>query len=408
MSSKMLNKKLKVVWLCHFSNEEIQSKLNITKNIKEIAPWISLGIEEFKKRDDVELHVVSPHRWLTQTKHFSNMNIHYHFFNPGIPFYGRHWPSFFRLDHVTKYISNRLKIRWIIAKINPDIVNLHGIENGYYSRAVLDLHKYPHLITIQGLISLNPSSPDRKIVRRGAQLEQILIKKMQNFGIRVDYLKKYISERNTEAKFYWFKYPFKSNVVYDKTIKKNYDCVLFANIRKEKGAEDLIDAVKIVKRSIPNISIKIIGGCNEAYQRFLENKIKSLNLISNIKLLGHLPKQEDVHKIAIKAKLSILPTYNDILPGTIIESIKMGIPVIAYSANGVTDFNKSRETICLVDVGNVELLAKRIIELLNDESKRIKYTNNGLLTANEEFNNADQVSLMIDSYHSIIKEYSKS
>ena len=73
MSSNL--KKLKVVWICHFSNEHVQQKLNVKRPVREFAPWISLGIEEVKKRKDIELHVISPHRWITSNKEFKEKNV---------------------------------------------------------------------------------------------------------------------------------------------------------------------------------------------------------------------------------------------------------------------------------------------------------------------------------------------
>jgi len=147
-------KLLRVAWICHFSNVEIQNRINPKKKINEFAPWITKGIEEVKKRDDIELFVVSPHRWIDKEVNFTEDNIHYYFFNSGIPYYGRHWPGFFRLDLLTNFSVNKWKVKRIINRIKPDIIHLHGIENSYYSSTILQfINKYPILATVQGFIS---------------------------------------------------------------------------------------------------------------------------------------------------------------------------------------------------------------------------------------------------------------
>jgi len=81
-------------------------------------------------------------------------------------------------------------------------------------------------------------------------------------------------------------------------------------------------------------------------------------------MLGFLQNHADVHEIAINSKMTVLPTYNDILPGTIIESLKAGIPVVAYAANGVVDFNSKSNIIKLVELGNIQELADEILNLI--------------------------------------------
>lgn len=393
---------IKIVWICHFSNDHIQDILDVRKRVGEFAPWISIGIEEVKKRNDIELHIISPHRWISGTKEFSENNIHYHFFNPGIPFYGRHWPSFFRLDFYTDFYCNRRKIRRLVNKIKPDLVNLHGVENTYYATSIFDLKTYPILITIQGLNSLNSSVSNNKFSKKGIGIEQRILKEFTRFGVRVKFLQKYISELNSKAEFYWFKYPFESRIEPTLNVEKKYDCVFFATVSKEKGIEDLIEAIRIVKQSMPSISLKIIGGCNKEYKQFLLEIIALNKLEENIELLGFLQDHFEVHKLASQAKLSILPTYNDILPGTIIESIKAGIPVIAYAANGVVDFNDDCEVVSLVKVGDISGLAKRIIYLLENTNERETLIANGLKVSKENFNNEAEVSKMVNSYKEIL------
>ena len=389
---------LRVVWICHFSNAHIQEKLKVRKKIAEFAPWISLGIEEIKKREDIELHIISPHRWIIRKKYFSENNIHFHFFNPGIPLYGRRWPKFFRFDYFTLFYFNRRKIKKAVKKINPDIINLHGVENAYYSSSVFDFKSYPVLITIQGLKSLRSTFVNSFTEKRGRKIEQKILKEFENYGIRVKFLEQYIKNINPNAKFHWFKYPFKTASKYSPEINKTYDCVFFAKISKEKGIEDLIEAIEIVKQRISDISLKVIGGCRQEYKLFLQNMINEKKLSGNIEILGFLPKHSDVHKMAAQAKLSILPTYKDVLPGTIIESLKNGIPVIAYAANGVVDFNSKQEIIQLVETGDVNGLAKAIISLINDPAKRKKMTTEGLIYAKEEVDNAKESDKMSNSY----------
>jgi len=394
---------IKVVWLCHFTNSKVQQRIKVRNPISAFAPWITLSIEEIKKRIDIELHVISPHRWISGIHSFSEGNVNYYFFNPGIPLYGRHWPGIFRFDYWTNFYFNRKKIRKIIQKINPDLINLHGVENPYYSYAILDYKdKYPILITIQGLKSLNVFNLDNWVIKKDIDVEQRLLKEFDEFGIRVKFLREYIQGINNQAKFYYFKYPFGSEINLIEQMNSTYDCVFFARISKDKGIEDLIEAIKILKIEVPNIKLKIVGDGDSEYIELLKNRIILYQLKENIDILGFFENHSDVYKIVAQAKISVLPTYNDILPGTIIESLRLGIPVVAYAANGVVDFNVNREVVKLVELGNIKMLAEEILIFLKNPELRNVFSKLGKLEVNENFNNGIEIAKLIDAYHDIL------
>jgi hypothetical protein len=145
---------IKVLWLCHFSNQEVQEILKPQKKIGEYAPWIFHLARLFEGEDTIELHIVSPHEYIKSYQSFTLKGIHYHFFNAHIPLWGRHWPGFFQFDFWSDFFFTKRKVKKIIDRINPNIIHLHGAENAYYSSSILQFkEKFPVLITIQGFIS---------------------------------------------------------------------------------------------------------------------------------------------------------------------------------------------------------------------------------------------------------------
>ena len=85
-----VEKKIKVAWICHFSNEEIRKRLHFRKDIVglikkrpmiDFAQWNTYAINEFKNFNDVELHVISPHIQISsKIQEFVKDGIRYHFF----------------------------------------------------------------------------------------------------------------------------------------------------------------------------------------------------------------------------------------------------------------------------------------------------------------------------------------
>ena len=165
--------KIKVVWICHFSNQQTRSNLKLSstrffyrliakiigkepknRDYTDFAPWISILIEEFEKFEDVELHVISPQVGLKGISSQFNLNgVHYYFYNPDFTLF---------LSYLIKNVALWLKIqpssfivKRFLKKIKPDIINLIGAENYYHSCVVLDIEKIPILVTCQTIFT-NP------------------------------------------------------------------------------------------------------------------------------------------------------------------------------------------------------------------------------------------------------------
>ena len=326
--------KIKVVWICHFTNEQIQNKLKVRKRIAEFAPWITIGINEARKRDDIELHVVSPHRWITGNQEFVIDGINYHFFNSEIPLFGRHWPVFFRFDIISNFYFNKKKVRRFVDSIKPDIIHLHGFENAYYSSSILQFYnRFPILTTVQGFISLSTiDGAKRKAIDYRIKIEKEIICSLKNFGVRTEKMKYEILKYNNRAAFFWHEY-FLNTPSEIETVPENekkYDLIFFASVAKDKGVEDLIIATGILAQELPQIKTAIIGKANIDYLNSLKQLTVKNKCTKNIDFLGFLPKQEDVYQVLMSSKVCVLPTYNDVIPGTIIESMNRGIPVVSY------------------------------------------------------------------------------
>ena len=146
--------KIKIVCICHFSNNEIQEILPLWKRVNEFAPYIPNMLKGFEDREDVDINVICPHGWLRRRTKIINREISYFFIPCGITFIHCSWQRFFNFDIYSNFYFFRRKVKKVINKIQPDIINLIGAENAYYSSVILDYkNSYPVLITIQWFIS---------------------------------------------------------------------------------------------------------------------------------------------------------------------------------------------------------------------------------------------------------------
>ena len=360
------NRKLKVVWLCWFANEQMNTYFN--KKVDGFAPWINNLIKLFESKEDVELHIVSPNVFNNKNYSFRVKNIKYHFYKHSFVLPYRVYNKL-RINDRSNFIFIQSTIVKIIKRINPDLIHLHGAENPIYSIGILPLlNKYPCLTTIQGFISLDQQANNPvNIVRKRIELK--ILKKNRNFGVRTNDMCNYISSINKHAKFFWHHYPFTKPQIFEEiTLKKEFDCVFFGRVAPENGVDELLRAIAIVKEIKQDISLIIVGPVGNSYRQYLESICSALDINTNVKFTGFLQDQQDAFKNVIKAKMDVLPTQYDIIPGSILECMSMGVPVICYSVGGIPELNKERQSVLLVEKGNIKGLAQEILSLLKNPS----------------------------------------
>jgi glycosyltransferase involved in cell wall biosynthesis len=397
--------KLKIVLICHFMNKTIQKNLGMDENEKELAPWISLVIDEIRKRNDVELYVISPFSKILKNHSFNDKNIHYHCIKIGIPFTRKYWSDRFELNVWSNFYLFNFQVKRLVKRINPDLINLTGAENAYYSSSILGIKGYPILVTIQGFVSLNyENNVKDPIIKKRIKIEERILSKLKYFGIEATFMEKFIKIFNPHARMFWFHFPFaKTDVI--TPLAKEYDLVFFARLTKMKGIEDLIKAVSKARDRKPEIKLCIIGSADGTYLNYLKMLIGNLNLNDNIVFKGFFPTQKEMHNEVVKARISVLPTYNDTIPGTIVESMLLGVPVISYNTGGIPDLNKEEEHVILVEQGNIGQLANEIIKLLTNLNKQQELAERAMKYARYEFDNANSVNLMILAYNAVIKDF---
>lgn len=401
-----MNKKIKIALVCHFSSEYIQNKLPLWKNSNVFAAWISNTLEGFKYSKEFEIHVIAPHQYLKRDYSFEEEGIFYHFYKTGMPILSRGWPSFFNLDLHTNFYSNRKKIRKLVDKIQPNLINLHGAENSYYSSSALDLYKnYPILITIQGFISLEINSQNDLLRQNRIDTEYKIIRNCSHFGGDKDSRIIIKKMRNTDFNFYNFYYPNGSYIdkLSEKIVVKDFDLLFWGRIIKDKGAEDFLCLVAKLCVFCPDLKACYIGPSSSEYIGYLQAKAIELGCERNICFKGFINNNDELYAEVLKSKILVLPTYNDRFPTVLREAVCLKIAVIGYSTGSIPEFNKDDERILLADQGDIEKLYTHAKKLLTDEKYFDYLTQKAYYHGLAEFSIANNCNRMASAYKDILK-----
>ena len=401
---------MKVCWICHFSNEGVRARLPLTRagsRVADFAPWITNLIQEFKSFDDVELHVIAPHWGLkTFTYEYVDQGVQYHFFKTEIPFLNRIWPSFFPLEAWTGYLWNRVRVRWFLRKIRPDLVNLMGAENAYYSSTVLGIRRIPVLISIQGIYS----NPDRfKHAKPNPFLckyERLVHAENRYFGVCAPFMPDLIKRDSPNPVLFWHDFPHKvEKLDIPDGSQKKYDFVFFSRVTFLKGACDILDALALVKKCNPVVKLRMMGPVSRVFMEELKAKVAALGLEGNVVLSGEYASHAELLKEASLAKYYVLPTRLDTLPSTIFEAIHLGLPVVSYKTGDIPVLNKGDLRVLLSPAANIEALAGNMARLLDDPELGPCLSKKARDFLDKHFDNRRIARHFVDQYNAVLGHY---
>ena len=153
-----------------------------------------------------------------------------------------------------------------------------------------------------------------------------------------------------------------------------------------KQIDDIIHAIGLVNKVIPNVKLNIVGKIqSNEYFTFLNDLILKLDCKKNINFIGPIPNEKIVD-FYHHAQIFILMGKNEGIPRSILEAMSCEKAVIAASNSGIPDVIQHNENGILVDDNNYEKLAKEIISLLQNDQKRKKLGTNARSTIINNFN----------------------
>lgn len=152
------------------------------------------------------------------------------------------------------------------------------------------------------------------------------------------------------------------NVTSEKYDKPTISCV--ARLVDYKRVKDLIKAVCIIKKTIPDIQCKIIGTGPEK-----DNLIQlthKLGVDDNIEFMGFVEKHEDVMKVVNSSDVFCLPSVVEGFGIVIIEAISLKTPFVAAEIPPVVEAS-GRCGGLFYEPRNYEQLADALLKILTDE-----------------------------------------
>ncbi|MEW5895706.1 MAG: glycosyltransferase family 4 protein [Candidatus Omnitrophota bacterium] len=171
---------------------------------------------------------------------------------------------------------------------------------------------------------------------------------------------------------------------------------IVARLADVKGHHILIDAVRIMRGSIPRIRLLIVGEGKEETR--LRRQVEKLGL-SDIVLFQ--PIVNRTSEILQLLDCFVSPSLKEGLGLSVMEAQASGLPVVASRTGGIPSLIEDGITGVLVEPGNVDMLVDKMITVLNDDEFCDALARNARQKAEREYGAEMMAEKTMEVYQSL-------
>lgn len=293
-------------------------------------------------------------------------------------------------------LSIKSKALTILQQYQPDVVNLHYPIAGpaLLTLAIKSIQPQMPIVTSLHLRELwHPNLIERILAHRVVNKSEIVTTNSKYMTDRVKRWKNSLVIHNgvevpNDVKDYKHEKPYITSV---------------GRLADEKDFPTLIRAFSIVTQQYPNIDLLIAGSGSREIQ--IKSLIKQLNTESksNIRLLGQL-SQREIFSLMKGALFFVITSVEEGFGLVALEASRLGKAVIATKTGGLTEIVRDGETGYLVPPKAPDLLAQKMMTLLEDKELRDKFGYNGKAIAETQFSWHDTIQKYHNAYTRAIHE----
>lgn len=135
----------------------------------------------------------------------------------------------------------------------------------------------------------------------------------------------------------------------------------------EKNHTRLLHIFKHIHEQYPELSLCLVG--DGPLRKQIEQQCSEMGLTSVVRFLGF---QKEVMPLIQPAKMLVLPSIIEGLPGVLLEAMYFKTPVVANDVGGVSEVVKNNETGWLVKKGDENGFVKAVEEVLSCSPKALR------------------------------------
>ncbi len=145
---------------------------------------------------------------------------------------------------------------------------------------------------------------------------------------------------------------------------------LVARMLKDKGVVEFLSAAKLLNAKLPNandnVEFELVGDIDSKNPNSLTHEeLNALAKDSSVILRG---PRSDIFSIWSQSHISVLPSYREGLPKSLLESASVGRPIVTTDVPGCREVVKDGVNGFLVPLYSIKELADKMEKLINDRA----------------------------------------
>jgi glycosyltransferase involved in cell wall biosynthesis len=399
-------KRMRIAWLGSYHLELLRPELATVRDLQSHpASWIVNLARSLSARDNIDLHIITATAGIMENQTIIKNGITFHVIRSTFPFTTRGFPEYMPLDVLSRYGNLRREIKNVVLRLRPDLVHVHGTEDGY-GLAALDV-AMPTVVSIQGIVQLCGRVSPSMFFRLQAPIERHIIRKSKYFGTRTEWANSFIHSLNSTARIYDL--PEAVNQVFfkERVRKSTQNILIVGSVVQRKGLEEALDAMSLIVAKCPSAKLLVVGDGPPDYLKVLKERALSAGTAHHVEWLGPKTVEEIVALHGLSALL-IHPSHIDNSPNSVAEAMVSGLPVVASDVGGIPSMIEHGVTGILVEPRNHRQLAEAVISLLKNEAERIRLAKKAMEVACERHLPSKVAAKTVSVYKDIISRETRS
>ena len=304
------------------------------------------------------------------------------------------------IDNTGSNPLNDTKLIWtyykIYKRVNPDVVLHFTIKPNIYGTLAAKQLKIPVINNVSGLgtVFLNDNMVSiiaKKLYHLAFRKAELVF--FQNDVDKKDFLNHVKLSEDRIQLLPGSGINLTEYVPLKKEKSNTFNFLMVSRIILDKGVYEFVEAAKILKEKLSDVSFQLLGELDENHKRGIpEQELVAWQKANVIDYLGSTDNVEDYIK---NADCIVLPSYREGTPRTLLEGGAMGKPLIASDVPGCNHVVKDGVNGYLCEVKNASSLADVMLKFYNDsEESRQAMGKSSRLLIEENFDE----HIVVDKY----------
>ncbi|MCO5229794.1 MAG: glycosyltransferase family 4 protein [Chitinophagales bacterium] len=181
--------------------------------------------------------------------------------------------------------------------------------------------------------------------------------------------------------------------------KSSQQLIILGRLEEVKGHTMVFQALPTIIKKFPNLKLVIIG--SGIIEEKLKQEVIDRGIESHVEFLGF---QTQIHDFLKNSDVTIIPSFAEGFCAVVLESFFNHTPVVCFDVPALNEIVDNDVTGVIVPKFNIDILADKIIELLENKDKVEGIVNSAFHKLNSYFSMDRMLRETIEVYQKVLSD----